>query len=1628
MQQTHDDGGLSSQMHASQGAEGASLDSPEGAARFAALVRCSVEEAHQWLRGTTGSMETALDSYLAQKTAAKRPKTGTESSPSYRLPRGTLYTPETACLSEPSARIPPSRGLPSQSTNGKTRSKSPFGKNSSGSEAAAAPVLLIDLAEDSDHDSTLEGDSAVATSHHAAWDEKEDKKGSLDADGFVEGPSRPALEQLPEDFTFFLGECVASGTVTSGTITRLSLTDPLSLMVEVRVPYVQRAGPQQAFRKSKPANSGYRIIYVHLDDPLLLQQQAHLGQRGRRTQAISGASTCASKTLQAFQQTKGSTSSKGCSALLGLDFCSLLASISEQTIFLRLLIDGREAVRLDRHVANSLATLLLLGAIKVDVSWLPNRLPPRRLAVNSTLSVRLAVHVTLQALRLSALRQKGDPLLSQIHFPVLMGQSFSSLVQLMALQPVSGSASKRDGGQGSPEAAKQDDAELRQRLEAIKRCTALASRDETEEETARGPKARLSGVLGDDGANTPGGNCSECDEVQEEALENSGVFCQLVLEEGPFLEHSQSHQRRQRQMGLLFPPSTVFRSRLRRYQAQGLWWMLQCESERSFFLDDEHEPFASLWTMYRLPKQIASCLRDGGLSEDQRSALSRLRQTDAPFAPTHFYLNVSAGLISISKPCQTGRVKGGILADSMGLGKTVQVLALIAVSAVQNRDPKAAASWRSETSGGGAHGVRPSAQLAEGKAAFSCPCTPPEAAATRLDVPSLLTLDNQDTCSPTSPVSISSGSEPADMQPENVVSPSGHSGLASFRAKADITRWMAPDPRAVQRELKRDEDGLFPGGTLVVVPLSLVGQWQAEVETHLGRGVATTVQYYGPSRPRDPRLLAAHTLVLTTYQTLASDFKHLLKLARSDPEVGGAHRLPARSSGVPLDSALCPLASIRFRRVVLDEGHIIKNTNSLVNRSCNALKADARWILTGTPLQNDLSDAFALVEFLRVSPMGSRRWWRAKVSQPMDRGMIRAAVETVRSTLRPLMLRRHGSDLGDDGKPLLPLPPLTVHTFTLQLTYEERLFYQTVFEQSKAKFDQLLQSGQVLQQYTHVLQLLLRLRQACNHPQLLSYRNDMRRQHVAEGDPFQETLCSDPSEAADSRMSYLSLPQTGAADPLLSKLLQDAANGKLGDCPICREPLTEAAVLTTCWHPLCPPCSLRQQSISREIGASCPTCGAKFFPQHVRLLPVPALRGLPRWRQLVLQKHRALTASAACTKTVVSSENVRLPLHPAAQEAKVGSFLSTPQSAAADRLSEKVEGLAQKAGEPFQDIPGNSFFFSTKIRLLLALLETDVLAKRSCVVFSQWTSMLDILEMAFERVEAARSSYPQAPQVMAQDDDAVAELEALPAMRDSGYRGAYNRQREEATQDRNSGRVSFASKFPPQAQTSRLYNYRRIDGTVALEARQDTIRWFMSSTAAPASPGHTPSAQDEPGPFLGQFSLKPFSCTIPVPKDPREAGLPSSHAASLRPPFSSSHEEKGQVSGELGKILLLSLKTGNVGLNLVKATRCYLLDGWWNPQVEIQAMRRLWRYGQDQPVSVFRFVCFRTVEERLEELLEWKGRLSRNALRPDGDFEQTSEGGVARGVVEDKRKGRVSLQDLKKLFEGWGGDADNASA
>jgi len=74
-------------------------------------------------------------------------------------------------------------------------------------------------------------------------------------------------------------------------------------------------------------------------------------------------------------------------------------------------------------------------------------------------------------------------------------------------------------------------------------------------------------------------------------------------------------------------------------------------------------------------------------------------------------------------------------------------------------------------------------------------------------------------------------------------------------------------------------------------------------------------------------------------------------------------------------------------------------------------------------------------------------------------------------------------------------------------------------------------------------------------------------------------------------------------------------------------------------------------------------------------------------------------------------------------------------------------------------------------------------------------------------------------------------------------------------------------------------------------------------------------------------------------------------------------------------VFLISLKAGGVGLNLVVANHAFLIDPWWNPAVEEQAIERVHRIGQKKKVQVIRFICKETVEERIIELHNYKKEL-----------------------------------------------------
>lgn len=100
------------------------------------------------------------------------------------------------------------------------------------------------------------------------------------------------------------------------------------------------------------------------------------------------------------------------------------------------------------------------------------------------------------------------------------------------------------------------------------------------------------------------------------------------------------------------------------------------------------------------------------------------------------------------------------------------------------------------------------------------------------------------------------------------------------------------------------------------------------------------------------------------------------------------------------------------------------------------------------------------------------------------------------------------------------------------------------------------------------------------------------------------------------------------------------------------------------------------------------------------------------------------------------------------------------------------------------------------------------------------------------------------------------------------------------------------------------------------------------------------------------------------------------------------------------RVLLLSLRAGGVGLNLVAAQSVYLLDPWWNPAVEEQAINRVHRIGQVFPVRVKRFLMQHSVEDRILELQKKKASLVKGAL----------------GAQDQEEAKAMRLEDLKLLF------------
>ncbi|MFD8819844.1 DEAD/DEAH box helicase, partial [Streptomyces sp. NPDC059627] len=227
--------------------------------------------------------------------------------------------------------------------------------------------------------------------------------------------------------------------------------------------------------------------------------------------------------------------------------------------------------------------------------------------------------------------------------------------------------------------------------------------------------------------------------------------------------------------------------------------------------------------------------------------------------------------------------------------------------------------------------------------------------------------------------------------------------------------------------------------TLVVCPASLLGNWQREI-ARFAPGVPVR-RFHGPDRSLDG---LDGGFVLTTYGTMRA--------------------------------TAATLAEQPWSMVVADEAQHVKNPYSATAKALRTIPTPARVALTGTPVENNLSELWALLDWTTPGLLGPLKSFRARHARAVENGEDQEAVTRLARLVRPFLLRRKKSDPG-----IVPeLPPKTETDHPVPLTREQAALYEAVVRESLLA----IETADGIARRGLVLKLLGALKQICDHPGL----------------------------------------------------------------------------------------------------------------------------------------------------------------------------------------------------------------------------------------------------------------------------------------------------------------------------------------------------------------------------------------------------------------------------------------------------------------------------------------------------------------------------------------------------------------
>ncbi len=278
------------------------------------------------------------------------------------------------------------------------------------------------------------------------------------------------------------------------------------------------------------------------------------------------------------------------------------------------------------------------------------------------------------------------------------------------------------------------------------------------------------------------------------------------------------------------------------------------------------------------------------------------------------------------------------------------------------------------------------------------------------------------------------------------------------------------------------------------------------------------------------------------------------------------------------------LFSLDFFRVILDEAHHIKNRQSKTAKACYEISAQHRWVLTGTPIVNRLEDLFSLVRFLKVEPWSNFSYWKTFITVPFESKDFVRALDVVQTVLEPIVLRRTKDMKTPSGEALVPLPPKTVEIEEIELSKAEREVYDHIYTMAKQTFAVNVAAGTLLKSYTTIFAQILRLRQSCDHPLLVRNKNIVAEEEDAAAAADAANGLADDMDLQELIQRFESQDDEQSANKYGAHVLKQIQEEYENECPICsEEPMIEQSV-TGCWHAACKNCLLEYIEHQKEKG------------------------------------------------------------------------------------------------------------------------------------------------------------------------------------------------------------------------------------------------------------------------------------------------------------------------------------------------------------------------------------------------------------------------------------------------------------